>query len=139
MVETPKHVRGVDLVLNAFGYWPSFHDARIEGVRLDMSGAGIVMFKLRAFEMTSETDARGYFRLTKHHDVRFRFDDVADISISERDDTLFRLEIANEFSSGNGANGRSGRSKTEHDGALDSSIGVSGVAKECRMHSLATK
>ena len=99
MVDTPKHVRGVDLVLNAFGYWPSFHDARIEGVRLDKSGAGAVMFKLRAFEMTSETDARGYFRLTKHHDVRFRFEDVADVSIPERDDTLFRLEIANELGS----------------------------------------
>jgi hypothetical protein len=98
MVETPKHVRGVDLVLNAFGYWPSFHDARIEGVRLD-TGPGGVTFKLRAFEMTSETDARGYFRLTKHHDVRFRFEDLADVSISERDDTLFRLDIANELGS----------------------------------------
>ncbi|MBX3193389.1 MAG: hypothetical protein KF819_40780 [Labilithrix sp.] len=99
MVETPKHVRGVDLVLNAFGCWPSFHDARIEGVRLDKSGAGAVMFKLRAFEMTSETDARGYFRLTKHHDVRFRFEDVAAVSMSERDDTLLRLQIANELGS----------------------------------------
>lgn len=70
-----------------------------EGLRLDMSGAGTVMFKLRAFEMTSETDARGYFRLTKHHDVRFRFDDVADVSTPERDDTLLRREITNELGS----------------------------------------
>lgn len=76
MPEAPKHLRGVDLVLNAFGYWPSFHDARIEGVQLDKSGGEAVVFKLRAFELTSETDAGEYFRLTKHHDVRFRFDDV---------------------------------------------------------------
>ena len=67
-------------------------------MRLD-TGAGGVTFRLRAFETTSETDARGYFRLTKHHDVRFRFEDLADVSISERDDTLFRLDIANELGS----------------------------------------
>ena len=99
MVEAPKHVRGVDLVLNAFGYWPSFHDARIEGVRLDSSGGGAVMFTIRAFEMTSETDARGYFGLSKQHDVRFRFDDVAEVSIPEHDDTLSSLEIVSALGS----------------------------------------
>ena len=57
------------------------------------------MFTLRAFETTNETDARGYFRLTKHHDVLFRFEDVADVSIPEREDTLYGLEIASELGS----------------------------------------
>ncbi|MBK6697237.1 MAG: hypothetical protein IPG50_34375 [Myxococcales bacterium] len=99
MVETPKHVSGAELVVNAFGYWPSFHDARIEGVRLDRAGGGAVMFRLHAFEMTRETDARGCFRVTKRHVVHLRFDDVADVLIPERDDTLLGLEIGSELGS----------------------------------------
>ncbi len=103
VIETPKHVKGVDLVLNAFGYWPSFHDAKLRGVRHDEAGEGAVMFTLEAFEMTNEVEERvwngvmgKYFRLTKHHDVCFRFDDVAEVVLPTQSDTLDMLEIVDE-------------------------------------------
>lgn len=97
MLRTPKYVQGAGLVLDAYGYWPSFHDARLVGVQVDGTGAGAVMLTIHAFEMTSETDERGYFRLVKHHAIRFRFDDVVDVTISRGDDSLMRLEIASEL------------------------------------------
>jgi hypothetical protein len=68
-------------------------------VRLDLSAAATVTFTIRVFETTNETDIRGYFRLTKHHEVRFRFEGVAAVSIPERDDTLLSLTLANELDS----------------------------------------
>lgn len=93
-MDTPRHIRGTELVLDAFGYWPAFHDARVSDVRV---GGGVVSFTIRAFEMTKETDERGYFRLTKHHDVRLRFEDVVDGSLPERNDTLMRLVVEDEL------------------------------------------
>lgn len=33
--------------------------------------------------MTREVDERGYFKLIKHHLVRFRFDDIADAALAD--------------------------------------------------------
>jgi hypothetical protein len=103
MRAAPKHVEGVERVIRAFGYWPSFHDAKLRGVHHDESGKGAVMFTLEAFEMTHEVEERvwngvmgRYFLLTKHHDVCFRFEDVAEVVLPTRDDVLGVLEIGNE-------------------------------------------
>jgi hypothetical protein len=61
------------------------------------------MFTLGAFETTNGVEERvwngvmgRYFRLTKHHDVCFRFDDVAEVVLPTRGDTLDVLEIVGE-------------------------------------------
>lgn len=104
MPAPPKHLQGADRIVNAFGYWPSFHDANLRDVHHDEAGSGMVTFILQAFEITNETyeavNPRGevcrYFRLTKHHDVRFRFDDVTVVSIPTQGDTLDILQISDE-------------------------------------------
>lgn len=40
MRTAPEHVEGVERVVRAFGYWPSFHDAKLRGVHHDESGKG---------------------------------------------------------------------------------------------------
>lgn len=96
MRTTPKHIQNAERVVAAFGYWPSFHDARVDGVQVDGS---TVMFTVHGFEMTSETDERGYFRLSKHHEVRFRFEDVVDVTMPRHSDLLMELEIDDELDS----------------------------------------
>jgi hypothetical protein len=103
MRAAPEHIEGVERVVRAFGYWPSFHDAKLRGVHHDGSGRGAVMLTLEAFEMTHEVEERvlngvmgRYFRQTKHHDVCLRFDDVAEVVLPKHDDALDVLEIGNE-------------------------------------------
>lgn len=94
MSTAPKHLRDADLVLRAFGNWPSFHDAGLREVRRTDDGG--LTLTLHAFEMTSEVDAKGYFVLTRHHRIRLRFEDVADDRLATRDDTVTRLTIGDE-------------------------------------------
>ena len=103
MRAVPKHVEGVERVVRAFGYWPSFHDANLRDIHHDESGKGAVTFTLGAFEMTREVEERvwngvvgQYFILTKHHDVCFRFDDVAEVVLPKHGDILDVLEVGNE-------------------------------------------
>lgn len=74
MIAPPTYLRNWQLVVGAFGYWPSFHDANLSGFRSSSEAAGAIEFVLHGFEMTAEVDERGYFRLRKHHLVSFRFE-----------------------------------------------------------------
>jgi len=38
MTET-EFVKNADVLINIFGYWPSFHDAEVLTMRLDRAGA----------------------------------------------------------------------------------------------------
>ena len=74
----PNHLQNSQAVVDAFGYWPSFHDAPLFDVALN---ADELRFTVHGFVMTDEIDERGYFRLTKHHLVRFRFCGVRDLRL----------------------------------------------------------
>lgn len=59
---------------SVFGQWPSFHDAEVLRVVLDRSGEdGPLEAIIHVFEMTSEVDSKGFYVLTKHTEVVFRF------------------------------------------------------------------
>jgi hypothetical protein len=77
-----------ELVLNAFGYWPSFHDAEIHWVKLERLvetyqgySSPNIEFVIHCWEMTSETTKDGFFKLHKHHLVHFKFDDIFDMEV----------------------------------------------------------
>ncbi len=63
----------------AFGSWPSFHDAEVLTMRLDRSGAvgPTLDAQVYVFEMTSEVDAAGFFVLKNQVVVSLRFSNVA--------------------------------------------------------------
>ena len=74
----PNHLQNSQAVVDAFGYWPSFHDAPFFDVALN---ADELYFTVHGFLMTDEIDERGYYRLIKHHLVRFRFCGVRDLRL----------------------------------------------------------
>jgi hypothetical protein len=52
------------LLVEAMGYWPSFHDAKVLSVsRLNNSCVATI----HVFQMTSEVGSKGYFALGNHH------------------------------------------------------------------------
>lgn len=74
--ETPR-IPGAESVVGWFGYWPRFHDAEVVELKLGPSS----VLRLRAFEMTAETDAAGYYKLQKHCTVSFWFSDEVEFSL----------------------------------------------------------
>ena len=73
MKAPPAYIHNASAVAEAFGYWPSFHDAPVRGFQYEPDGGGLIRFVLRCWETTGEVDERGYFRSTKHHLVEFLF------------------------------------------------------------------
>lgn len=79
-----QHIKGHERILNAFGYWPSFHDSEIRSVLLDRSS---VLFEevadtrldvcLHAFEWTRNTQPA-----FNHHLVQLRFHEINDVNIN---------------------------------------------------------
>jgi len=55
-----------ELLVEAMGLWPSFHDAKVLGIsRLQ----NYCIATIHVFEMTREVDSQGYFILRNHHRV----------------------------------------------------------------------
>ena len=75
---------GSEIVTNWFGYWPGLHDAEILSVdfqrAVDGFGPGLYV-KVHAFEMTSEVNEKGYFKLIKHCIIALQFERVSDVEL----------------------------------------------------------
>jgi hypothetical protein len=72
MNEVPTYLSNHESVTEAFGYWPTFHDSRVVSFQYERGDNGVVLFAVHAFEMTPDVDVRGYFKLIKHHLVKFK-------------------------------------------------------------------
>ena len=82
MRESPNYISRFEKVFEAYGYWPSFHDSPVLAFTRTSE---FVELQVEAWEMTSEVDSRGYFVLTKRHEIGFRF---AGIGFAELDDFI---------------------------------------------------
>lgn len=73
-----------EIVIQHFGYWPSFHDAEVTKTTFETHPTGrySVTFVIAAFEMTSEVDERGYYKLIKHCDVEIQFIGIEEIDFN---------------------------------------------------------
>jgi Immunity protein 50 len=76
-----------------FGYWPNFHDANL--IRLDLDRSDAATMLLHTWEMTKETDAKGYFVLVKHVIVEFVLKGIVALSLDgfAHENTLMGLAI----------------------------------------------
>lgn len=102
MTPAPAYLRGCERVTKAFGYWPSFHDASLCEFVHTTEDAGSIQFELHVFERTTELDEAGYFRLKKHHLVRFRFEGISDPALDRllRENVLFELGFSRDAETG---------------------------------------
>ena len=71
-------IKNAHLLIDRFGYWPSFHDAEILRARFERDGPDAPWLEcdIHVFEMTSEVDTSGQYVLTKHTLVTIRFCDI---------------------------------------------------------------
>ena len=93
-------IAGAERLVERFGNWPSFHDAEVIRVALDRRGENgpVAELLIHVWLMTNRVDDRGYFVLEKHTLVRFAFERITAIHLSEfnRQNVLFDLDISTE-------------------------------------------
>ena len=90
MPSVPTYLRNHQAVIDAFGYWPDFHDSPVLSFRVD--GDSIIL-EVEVWEMTDEVDAQGYFKLTQRHNVGFEFQDIVSTDLEQfmPENILFEL------------------------------------------------
>ena len=77
-----------------FGVFPTFHDAYINELNMNVDGTGEMV--LRGFRVTSEVDEHGKYVLDKHFKATFTFERLATVVLDEfapGRGILFGLEI----------------------------------------------
>jgi hypothetical protein len=92
-------IAGAELLTSLFGAWPTFHDAEVLRLALDRGHPTGDRPSLEAdiytFEITPETDARGYYVLRHEVLVTLRFEDIEDLDLSgfNEQNVLFALTM----------------------------------------------
>lgn len=79
---------GASKVLEAFGYFPTFHDGEIIDLHLNRNTTPekdyptvSIDFTLHGWELTSEITESGHYRLIKHHLIKFQFDHIDGVDL----------------------------------------------------------
>src|SRR5262245_37611856 len=86
-MEAVEGIAGAKQLLAVFGYWPSFHDAEVQWLRLDRRAHGqgcygpTLEVLVHAFEMTNEVGADGHYVLRHHVLVHLRFEDAVGLRL----------------------------------------------------------
>jgi Immunity protein 50 len=86
-------VEGATSLRDWFGYWPSFHDAEVIWLHLNRRAASSLL--LHTWEMTKETDERGYYVLAKHVVVEFVLQEILGLSLNgfSHQNVIFGLTV----------------------------------------------
>ena len=82
----PVPVLHAERLIEAFGYWHSFHDAEIHRAVLDRGAPGerpSVTLLVNVYDSSGAVDERGYYDVRVNVMVTLRFTDVADLELSD--------------------------------------------------------
>lgn len=90
MIETPTYIQNFEKVLEAYDYWPNFHDSPI---RKFLHHKDSIELGVEVWETTSEIDTNGYYVRTKKHLIGFSFSKItsADLETFTSNNILFEL------------------------------------------------
>jgi len=95
MPSVPTYLRNYQAVIDAFGYWPDFHDSPVLSFRADTE---LIVLEVEAWKTTNEVDAQGYFKLTKRHAVGLEFQDIVSTALEKfiPENILFELGLSSD-------------------------------------------
>ncbi len=79
MAETWEQLEGAKAFVEWFGRWPSFHDAEV--VHLHLNRLETSSLLVYAFEMTNDTDEKGYYKLAKHVLEEFILEGIEELDL----------------------------------------------------------
>lgn len=79
MDEAWTRIDGAQVLIDWFGYPPSFHDGYVLGLKLEFPGRAELV--LHGWAMTNRVDAQGYFELERHFVATFVLEGVTVIDL----------------------------------------------------------
>jgi hypothetical protein len=87
-MDAANKIKNSNLLTEIFGEWPSFHDAEVLKIVLDRTSEGEddgpnLEADIHVFEMTSEIDEEGFYKLVKHTLVRLAFLELYELSLTD--------------------------------------------------------
>jgi len=87
----PIYILNHKAVVDFFGCWPSFHDAKVCAYEPTTSDHPVLSFTLHTWQMTDQVDSKGFFILRNHALVTFRFSGLYDVNMNSftSDNILF--------------------------------------------------
>ena len=90
-----ERISGREKLINLFGRWPSFHDSEVLSLALERE-AQVLRVRIYLFEMTSQVDAAGFYKLDKKSVATLSFARIADLTLNgfNQQNVLFGLAIA---------------------------------------------
>ncbi len=85
-MQSPVEIENSNLILDWFGFWPSFHDSEVIAINLIRSLHGkergsVVSVSVYAFQMTSELDEKSFYKLVKHCVIELEFENIDSIEL----------------------------------------------------------
>ena len=130
--EAYKLLENHQIVVDAFGFWPSFHDAEVCWLRLERMAnltdchSPFVEFVIHGWIMTNEVTGDGSYKLINHHLVHFKFEGVYDSEFIgfNHQNVIFELKISAEPQNEEGV--------TPLKVVFESCYGLGGEFKACR-------
>jgi len=93
MSKDSKDLVGADALTAWFGRWPSFHDAEILSVELNRAGTSCV--RIHTWNMTTDLNATGGYKIDKHCVVLFLLEQISDLELADfsGQNVIFGLQI----------------------------------------------
>lgn len=86
MEQPPVPVAHAERLLEAFGYWHSFHDAEVHRAVLDRGGAEerpSITLLINVYDSSGALDERGYYDVRVNVMVTLKFSDVDDMELGD--------------------------------------------------------
>lgn len=80
-MKLPDDLPGASDIIAWFGYFPVFHDGYV--LDIDLKPREVSSLRIHGFNMTDETDEKGYFILDRHAVVTIRFAEIRDVSLTQ--------------------------------------------------------
>lgn len=98
--EEQKEIENANLVVDHFGYWPTFHDSEIISLTFERAldkGTASASMRVYAFEMTDKV-LNGYYQLIKHCFVDFEISDLVKTELDgfNHQNAVLALEFGRE-------------------------------------------
>ncbi|MCI1186366.1 immunity 50 family protein [Hymenobacter sp. DH14] len=84
-----------ELVVQHFGYWPSFHDATLERTNFEiLSFKSTITFLIETAEFTNELNEQGQYKQFKPCSIELQFQNVKDTFLTfDHVPVLFRVDF----------------------------------------------
>jgi hypothetical protein len=98
--EEQKEIENADLVIDHFGYWPTFHDSEIISITFERTldkGTSLAMVRVYSFEATNKVVGR-YYQLIKQCFVDIEITDLIKTEVDgfNHQNAVLALEFGRE-------------------------------------------